>query len=73
MLNIGKFEITDTILFYEGAEHHYLVYKSEGYDGYSLDVETLDDEGDIHTERYACGSVSSAIASIEALENGEEI
>ena len=73
MLNIGKFKVCGTILFYEGVEHHYLVYKSDGYDGYSLDVESLDDEGNIHTERYACGSISSAIASIEALENGEEI
>lgn len=75
MLNIANFsKICEDILFYEG-ENHYSVMKDDC--GYTLLVERLiqtgEDDSEIVQNAYACSSVTVAIASIEALENGEEI
>ena len=72
MLNIGDFHVIDgCVLFYESANHYYI---SEGdYNDFCLVVERLDENGDIVSASYGCTSISVAIASIEALENGEEI
>lgn len=74
MLNIANFsKPCEDILFYEG-ENHYSIMKDDC--GYTLLVERLVYEGEdtiVETDSYGCGSISVAIASIEALENGEEI
>ena len=71
MLNISCFEImTDTedssVMCYFG-ENHYVIYQDNGY--YTLSVRRLDET----EETFGCSSLSVAIASIEALERGEEI
>lgn len=71
MLDIRNFEImADTedssVMCYFG-ENHYVIYQDNGY--YTLSVRRLDEM----EETYGCSSLSVAIASIEALERGEEI
>lgn len=71
MLNISSFEImTDTedssVMCYFG-ENHYVIYQDNGY--YTLSVRRLDET----EETFGCSSLHVAIASIEALERGEEI
>ena len=72
MLNIGDFQVIDgCVLFYEGEKHYYV---SEGdYNDFCLVVHSLDENCNLVSASYGCSSLSVAIASIEALENGEEI
>ena len=70
MLDLSMFDVLGSVLFYE-SERHYFISKDDC--GYVLRIETLDDNFDISVESYACSSLSVAVASIEALENGEEI
>lgn len=75
MLDITRFDVIGDVLFYEG-ERHYSISQDPDEIGYVLYVETLNEgngDFDISGESYACRSVAVAIASIEALENGEEI
>lgn len=65
------FEVIDSDLVYTGM-NQYFIHK-DGAD-YVVDVTTLDEYGETHEgPRYISGSLSSAIAIIEALENGEEV
>lgn len=67
MLNLEQFTCRDGRLSYEGETHHYYISHCNCY--YSLAILTLN--GDFN--RYYCGSLTTAIASIEAVERGEEI
>lgn len=81
MLNITDFSVLNAnfprrenpvpALCYGGLRGVYHVTKAEpGFYGYELHVQELD--GDV-SRTYACSVISVAIASIEALERGEEI
>lgn len=70
-IDISKMEIlkdTDdsSVIRYSG-KNHYVIYQDSGY--YTLSVRRPDGL----EETYACSSLSVAIASIEAVEHGEEI
>ncbi len=64
MLQIKNLHSSDDCIFYKGKNAYY-IYHSK--DGFCLVVD------DSEEKKYACNSLSSAIACIEALENGEEI
>lgn len=72
--NYGKSTIKQDVLFYAGINHHYGIWYDQEFRCYELIVETLDENGEYTDEKkYGCSQLSTAIASIEALENGEEI
>lgn len=54
-------------LQYDGAKNNYYITRKDV--GFQLTVEHADGT----SESYGCSTLSTAIASIEALENGEEI
>ena len=76
MLDIRSFVVSESkaykCLRYYGSKHYY-IYDSGNY--YTLVVAEILSNGEEkeETEKYACSSLSSAIASIEALEKGETI
>lgn len=71
MLYIGVFDLDpidgDAAMQYHGDKAEYIIQRQIGY--FSLIVNKPDGSSEV----YGCGSLSNAIASIEALENGEEI
>ena len=71
MLYIGAFDLDpidgDAAMQYYGEKASYFILREIGY--FSLIVNRPDGSSEV----YGCGSLSNAIASIEALENGEEI
>ena len=70
-MNLDFFDVIDSDLVYTGM-NQYIIHK-EGVD-YVVDVTTLDEYGEAQEgSRYISGSLSSAIAIIEALENGEDV
>lgn len=79
MLNIAKFYVYNysdgtAILEYDGENTANMYHISKDGINYAIDVTTLDEYGEMQEgPRYISGSLSSAIAIIEALENGEEI
>ena len=71
MLNLDCFSIIgNDILFYEG-ENHYSIMQNKNE--VTLLIETLGNDFVVVPKVYSFSSISSAIAGIEALENGEEI
>ena len=73
MLKINNFELSDGTLRYYGKNHYYI---SEVKYGYNLKVVSLECEGEedrIEENNYTCGGLDTAMETIEALENGEEI
>lgn len=76
MLDIRSFVVSESkaykCLRYYGSKHYY-IYDSGNY--YTLVVAEIlsNREEKEEAEKYACSSLSSAIASIEALEKGETI
>lgn len=76
MLDIRSFVVSESkaykCLMYYGSKHYY-IYDSGNY--YTLVVAEILSNGEEkeEAEKYACSSLSSAIASIEALEKGETI
>ena len=72
MLDLSRFDrLDDRLILYEGE---YLYYIAREEVGFSVDVEGLDENGDARTvARYAAGSLSVAIATIEQLESSGEI
>ena len=73
MLTLDFFRCEDGCLYYEKGDH-YCISEAEDGNYYVLTHQRLsDDLNDIIENDYACSSLSVAIASIEALENGEEI
>ena len=74
MLHLEAFRAEDGRLYYELGQTHYTIADADDGNYYVLTVERLtDDLDDIITNEYACSTLSVAVASIEALENGEEI
>ena len=74
MLHLDAFRSEDGRLYYEHGIRHYTISDAEDGNYFVLTVERLtDDLNDIITDDYACSSLSVAIASIESLENGEDI
>jgi len=78
MLDLSAFEGVESKVYkclkYFG-ENHYHIFKYPDKDSYYLCVAKLDNQSeelDIKDD-YVCSSLSSAIATIEALENGEEV
>ena len=70
-MNLDFFDVIDSDLVYTGM-NQYIIHK-DGVD-YTVDVTTLDEYGEAQEgPRYISGSLSSAIAIIEALENGEDV
>ena len=75
MLNIFDFTIdkdTDEML-YQGEYVHCTIAKR--INNYIVDARNLvqPDCEDIKCQRYVCSSLSTAIQTVEALENGEEV
>lgn len=76
MLDIRSFVVSESkaykCLRYYGSKHYY-IYESKNC--YTLVVAEILRNGEEkeEAEKYACNSLSSAIACIEALENGKEI
>lgn len=79
MLNIAKFFVYTysdgtAILEYDGENTANMYHISKDGVDYAVDVTTLDEYGEMQEgPRYISGSLSSAIAIIEALENGEDV
>ena len=64
-------EAYDTGIWYYGADHYNI---TQDRTGYAVHVTTLDDNGDaIPGPTYAATTLSTAIAIIEAIENGEQV
>lgn len=55
---------SDDCIFYQGKNNYYIYHSKNGF---CLVVDGGEEK------KYACNSLSSAIACVEALENGEEI
>ena len=76
MLDIRSFVVSESkaykCLRYYGSKHYY-IFDSGNY--YTLVVAEILSNGEEkkEAEKYNCSSLSSAIASIEALEKGETI
>ena len=71
MLELNQFTVTVEGMQYFGA-NHYTITDEGGY--FAVHVETLDDNGNaVPAGSYAASTLSTAIATIEALERGEEI
>lgn len=78
MLDISAFVSNlngEISLVYHGGNRYTITEAPRGFDGYELAVDILDDDFEdiIETRTYAASSVSSAIATIEAIERGEEV
>lgn len=79
MLNIYNFDVSKygdglAILSYYGENTGDMYHISRDGSAFTVDVETLDENGEAQEgPRYISGSLSSAIAIIEALENGEDV
>ena len=71
LLNFGNFTVNEECMCYTGEEHHYFIYNVE--QGVLLTVSKLNDDETTTDTRYACGTLSGAIACIEEIENGQEI
>ena len=71
VLNFGNFTVNEECMHYAGEEHHYFLYNVE--QGVLLTVSKLNDDETTTDTRYACGTLSGAIACIEEIENGQEI
>ena len=81
MLNLDNFDlirndgkgIGDILSYYgENTGYMYTVFYESGY--FTVYVEALDENGDAYCkERYGVSALSAAIATIEAIENGEEV
>ena len=78
MLDFTAFQVAESkvykVLKYFG-ENHYYIFTYPDKDSYYLCVVKLDSQmEEIDTQdNYVCSSLSSAIATIEALEKGEEV
>ena len=63
-------------LTYYGANRYNVTY-NDRYHHFTISVRRLDEDGEpipgTQTEEYAASALSSAIATIEQIENGEEI
>lgn len=72
MLDITSFGSYGFSLAYHGA-NEYLISEYSGH--FALTVDVMDEYGEckIGEQKFSCSSVSSAIAIIEAMENGEEV
>lgn len=72
MLDITSFGACGFSLAYYGA-NKYLISEYSGH--FVLTVDVMDEYGECKTgeREFTCSSVSSAIAIIEAMENGEEV
>lgn len=79
MLNIYNFDVCKyggglAILSYYGENTGDMYHISKDGADYVVDVTMLDEYGEAQEgPRYISGSLSSAIAIIEDLENGEEV
>ena len=72
MLDLNGFVTIEGVLLYFG-ENHYVI-STDGGNGYDVSVNGLDADGNaIEGERYACATLSAAVAIIEQLERGEEV
>ena len=72
-LSLNDFQITGNSIRYFGG-NHYTITDAAPFDGFTVTVEALDDDGyDTNVFTYAASTLSAAIATVEALENGEEI
>lgn len=72
MLDLSMMVIGEDALIYHGSNQYWIFDKGSEVE---LVVSFLDEymENEIEERRYSCSSLSAAIASIESLENGEEI
>lgn len=67
-------KLTEDLLFYESDFENREYYIVHGNPGFTLCVETTENEWqDRDRTEYHFGTLSAAIAAIEALENGEEV
>lgn len=73
MLEITSFTAGDSALVYHGANRYWIF--DHGRNGFELfiDVMSEDLEEIIDNKSFNCSTLSSAIATIEAMENGEEV
>ena len=76
MLDIRSFVVSESkaykCLRYYGKKHYYIYDSGNCYTLVVAEILSNEEEKE-EAEKYACSSLSSAIASIEALEKGETI
>ena len=76
MLDLNSFKSAgayDEGLTYFGV-NQYIITENEKHNGYTVFVTSLDDDGEAYDNgEYAASTLSIAIATIEQIENGEEI
>lgn len=72
MLNINSFMVGAESLIYHGANRYWVFETGKHYE---VVVDVMDDccDKQIDERRFECSSVSSAVAIIEAMENGEDV
>ena len=73
MLEITSFTVGDSALVYHGLNRYWIF--DHGKNGFELFVDVMSEglEEIIDNKSFACGSLSSAIATVEAMERGEEV
>lgn len=72
MLSLRDFDVVDDILHYIG-ENEYIIAPDAPH-GYVVYVNSLDEYGDVYDNGdYTASTISTAIAIVDRLENGESI
>lgn len=72
MLDIRSFTTGEAALVYHGANRYWIF---DAGNHYELVVDVMDEycERQIDERRFECSTVSVAIATVEAMESGEEV
>ena len=72
MLDLSCFDSDVNGLHYYGADHYHITLENGAY---AIAIDRMDENGDaiMGQEKHICSTLSSAIATIEAMENGEEV
>lgn len=77
MLDLRSFVVSECKAYkcmkYFGENHYYIYDSGKTFTLVVVELYNDGTEKEEKVTKYSCGSLSSAIASIEALENGEEI
>lgn len=74
MLDIRSFVVSESKVYkclrYYGSKHYYIYDSGNYYTLVVVEILSNEEEKEEEAEKYACSSLSSAIASIETLEIG---
>lgn len=72
MIDLDMMVMSESALVYHGANKYFI---SQQGDSYAVDVELMDEylEKIIGNLHFACSTLSAAIATVESIENGEEV